>query len=177
MSAMKRVLLLGVLAVFTAGCGESSQEPPGQASEEPSVSVSERPTSEPLTKDEYQQGILAIRERAGPAESLYEDLVVDELPQEQCAEKARRFHAALAGIVSDVEALMPPAGVAVLQERFLVAARESVDEVGRVVERVEEGELRCGDELNSALYGLPSTDRANAVLSELESKGFFVFGE
>jgi len=174
---MKRVLLLGLLAVFTAGCGESSQEPSGQASEDPSVSISEPPASEPLTKEEYQQGILAVRERAGPAESLYEDLVVDELPQEQCAERARRFHIALAGIVSDVEALTPPEDVAALQERFLVAARESVDEVGRVVERVEAGELRCGDELNSALYGLPSTERANAVLPELESKGYFVFGE
>ncbi len=163
MLAMKRWLsLLFVLVTLAAACGSRSTVEP----------------SEPLSKQQYQQRLQALvwKDQIA-AVPLYDDLVMGPRPQSECARKARAFHAKLETIVAKVEALSPPEDVADLQDEFLDAARESVDKVGEAVDDVEAGKLACGEQLNRAIYGLPSTGRAEQALSGIESKGYVIFGE
>ena len=78
-------------------------------------------------------------------------------------------------IVGRVEALRPPLEVGGLQTRFLAAARSSVDEVGEAATDVQRGLLSCGQPLNQRIYGLPSTHRAELVLSEYRDRGYFPY--
>ena len=133
--------------------------------------------SDRLTKSEYLQRMRAIE--AGPAarnaSRLFLRLVVDPgLPRSACAAKARRFHRSLNEIVTAVASLKPPIDVQALQNRFVSAAQESVDEVGRAAEDAEAGTLRCGTPMNERIYGLPSTQRAEKVLSEYAKQGYII---
>lgn len=94
---------------------------------------------------------------------------------EQCKQDATRFHETLEEIVDRIEALRPPAEVEELHRAFLVHAHESVAEVGRAVEDVRGGSLACGLDLNRRIYGLPSTQRAEDVVSELHELGYLQF--
>jgi hypothetical protein len=148
--------LVGLVVVFMlfAGCGGNSR----------------------LSKAEYEAAVLSIvRELQPEATHLFFDIVANEYPREECATKTARFHTVLKEIVDRVEALRPPLEVVGLQARFLAAARKSVDEVGEAAADVQRGLLSCAQPLNRRIYGLPSTDRAEAVLSEYRTRGYFPY--
>ena len=129
-----------------------------------------------LTKQEYRQEVLRPQQTLGvEAGRLFFQLVGRPLPRATCAAKARRFHAALEQIVAQVERLKAPQEIAALQARFVREARVSVALVGRAAADVAAGRLACGQPLNRRIYGLPSTERAEAVLEELQRRGY-VFG-
>jgi hypothetical protein len=155
---MRLALVLVVLAVVT-GCGRSGQQ------------------EKPLTKEGYQLSIQDVNSGSQLAVQLFGELVTGPRPQAECAAKAQAFQRELERIVAEVEALSPPDDVADLQAELLDAARESVDTVGDAVERVEAGELSCGEELNAEIYGLACTERAERALGGIESKGYVIFGE
>jgi hypothetical protein len=133
---------------------------------------------EPLSKDEYQSAILEIvRNREPEVNGLFLDLVVGPLPEEDCAEKAEAFHAEVEELVEEIAALQPPANVAPIQDEFIAAARQSVDRVGEVADQVQAGDVSCGPEINDLIYSLPSSDRAEKAIGELERNGYVVFGD
>jgi hypothetical protein len=156
-----RLLFAGfVSAMLLAGCGSNG------------------PGEERLTKAEYQQRLhnLVSNDQIA-AVHLFDDLVTGPHPQAECGQKAEAFHAELEKIVAKVAALSPPEDVAHLQDEFLDAARESVDKIGQVAQEVAGGKLACGEQLNRAIYGLPSTERAERALNSIESKGYVIFGD
>jgi hypothetical protein len=130
-----------------------------------------------MTKSAYLAKLRAIE--AGPPASdagrLFFELVVEPgLPRAECASRATRFHADLEQIVREVGSLRPPAEVQRLQDRFVAAARESVAAVARAARAARAGTLSCGRQMNSRIYGLPSTRRAEAVLRLLAKKGYVI---
>jgi hypothetical protein len=128
-----------------------------------------------MSRDEYLHRLRAIEAgpRARDASSLFFRLVVEPgLPRRECSAQAHRFHDDLDAIVEDVASLRPPAGVQDLQDRFVVAARESVAAVQRAAADAEAGRLRCGTAMNKRIYGLPSTQRAEEVLLALARRGY-----
>ena len=145
---------LAVVVVLVAGCGDDSR----------------------LSKAEYEAAVLGIVRDVEPeASHLFFDIVANDYPREECATKTARFHEVLKEIVDRVEALRPPLEVAGLQTRFLAAARTSVDEVGEAAADVQRGLLSCGQPLNHRIYGLPSTNRAELVLGEYQTRGYFPY--
>jgi hypothetical protein len=131
-----------------------------------------------LDRQEYLQQIrdIAAGDDAQTASRLFIKLVVDPpLPQGVCRERARDFHDALDRIVDAVDQLNPPADMVALQRQFVAAARQSVRTVGQEVDAVRAGKLRCGSAMNRRIYGLASTERAEAVLREYARHGY-VFG-
>jgi hypothetical protein len=78
-------------------------------------------------------------------------------------------------LVDRVEGLSPPEEVAQLQRQFVDDARESIWTVGEAADEVGAGTLHCGRSMNRRIYGLPSTERAEAVLGEYAKRGY-VFG-
>jgi hypothetical protein len=92
--------------------------------------------------------------------------------RDECLSKGRQFASNLHGILSQIEGLDPPPEAAPLQTRFLVAARTPVATVDDAVAELEAGTLECGAALNSRIYGLESTERAEAALDELSSLGY-----
>jgi hypothetical protein len=151
-----RLTLLGlaVVVVLVAGCGGDSR----------------------LSKAEYEAAVLGIVRDVEPeASHLFFDIVANDYPREECATKTARFHEVLKKLVDRVEALRPPLEVARLQTRFLAAAQTSVDEVGEAASDIQRGLLSCGQPLNQRIYGLPSTDRAELVLSEYRKRGYFPY--
>jgi hypothetical protein len=138
---------------------------------------SQENAGERLTKAEYQDAIRNVLQTSQPADRLFSELVGGDLSQDGCASKLREFHAELEEIVDEVETISPPEDVADLQAEFLAGAHDSVDVVGKTIDRVETGEISCGEQLNRAIYGLASTERAERALYRIESKGYFIFGE
>jgi hypothetical protein len=129
-----------------------------------------------LSKTEYETAVLGIVRNLEPeAGHLFFDIVANDYAREECGTKTSRFHGVLKEIVDRVEALRPPSEVADLQNRFLAAARMSVAEVGAAAADVRRGRLLCGRPLNHRIYGLPSTDRAQQVLSEYRERGYFPY--
>jgi hypothetical protein len=156
--------MLVVLASVAPACGSNSSA---------SSTAHER-----LTKQQYQSRLHELAWVDGVAATqLFDALVTGPRPQADCASDARAFRAQLRAILTKVEALSPPENVAEFQDEFLTAAGESVDKVNQVLDDVEAGKLACGDEVNRAIYGLPSTDRAERAVSRIESKGYVIFGE
>lgn len=177
---MKGALLLGLTALaIAAGCGGSSADRPAPAgSEDSTESVAPPPLpSAPLTREQYFAAVRSIVDGPGRrASGLFGVLVVEQPPRE-CAAAARRFEQALDEIVDATAALSPPAHVAGLHGRFVVAARKAVGGARPALARAQAGELACGDELNAGIYGLPTTARAEAILAKIEAKGYVIFGE
>lgn len=138
-----------VTALLVAGCGGGDREP--------------------LSKTDYQSAMLAAWPQE--ASSMWDRMVVEELPQPECESLIRRFHAVVDTGVERVASLEPPTEVARAHARLVVAARASVAEVGRVARRVEDGAVKCGPGINRALYGMPSTDDAESALDEIERAG------
>jgi hypothetical protein len=130
-----------------------------------------------LSHDEYLQRIREITsdQAAGTASRLFIKLVVEPgLPASTCGSTARLFHSNVDEVISEVAALSPPNDVANLQRRFISAARESSDLVGRAAADATAGRLRCGPPMNRRIYGLPSTDRIDRMLIELREKGYII---
>jgi hypothetical protein len=128
-----------------------------------------------LSHDEYLQKMREIEAGADArsADRLFFKLVTEpELPKAGCLSRAREFARNLRNIVDDVASLRPPRPVQSLQDRFVSAARQSVEEVDGAAKDVEAGSLTCGMPLNRRIYGLPSTLRAQQVLQEFAEKGF-----
>jgi hypothetical protein len=130
-----------------------------------------------LSHDEYLQRIREITSgrAAGTASRLFIKLVVEPgLPAPTCGATASLFHSNVDKVISEVAALSPPNGVADLQRRFVSAARESSDMVGRAAADAAAGRLHCGRPMNRRIYGLPSTDRIDTMLIELREKGYII---
>jgi hypothetical protein len=128
-----------------------------------------------LTHDQYLQKLREIEagSDARSASRLFFELVIDPaLPKETCLARARDFDENLHNIVDEFAALRPPRPVQSLQERFLSAARESIESVDDAVGDVENGSLSCGMPMNRRIYGLPSTERAQQMLQEFRAKGY-----
>jgi hypothetical protein len=179
---VRRVSLTALLAVLAVGCGSSNDAGPGsstEAVEEPSVSVT-GPTDEARATrdDEYFKAVRRIVD--GPARqatAYYGALVVEDTAPDQCPDYARRFKAELDRIVDEADALVPPAHVADLHERFVFAAREAVAAVQEPLASVEAGELQCGRAVYDLIVGLPSTARAERLLWMIEEQGYVIFGQ
>jgi hypothetical protein len=175
------VLVTGLVSVLAVACGTSNDAGPGsstEAVEEPSVSAAEPREEQPLTRDEYFQAVRRIVD--GPARqatAYYGALVVEDTLPEDCPDYARRFKAELDRIVDEADAVVPPAHVADLHERFVAAAREAVAAVQEPLARVQAGELSCGRAVNDLIYGLPSTTRAERLLWKIEEQGYVIFGQ
>lgn len=134
----------------------------------------------PMTKAEYEREAYSIVEGlGGEASRLYSAIVIGFGSRDECKDDTTRFHEVLGEIVARVEHLRPPEEVEELHRAFLIHARESVAEVGRAAEDVRRGEIACGFDLNRRIYGLPSTERAEEVLSEYQELGYFpyLFGQ
>lgn len=130
-------------------------------------------SGERLSKMEYERAVIAIREEHEPeANGLYSRLAASELPSEECAEGVRELHERLEEALDDVEALRPPADVEDLHDEFVTAAGQTVERVGAVAGDVERERVRCGAELNRALYHLRSTRRAQRVLGDFGERGY-----
>jgi len=130
-----------------------------------------------LSHDEYLQRIREITSgrAAGTASRLFIKLVVEPgLPAPTCGATARLFHSNVDELISEVAALSPPNDVADLQRRFVSAARESADVVGRAAADATSGKLHCGRQMNRRIYGLPSTNRIDRMLVELREKGYVI---
>jgi hypothetical protein len=154
------LLTVGVVAVLVAGCGSSA---------------STEPAAEPLTKFEYQQAITKILMSSDRATQLFSDVVYEDGPE--CAAEARELHGEIERMVDEAAGLTPPDDVAALHEEFVAEARISADAVGEAAESAENGDLGCGDEMNSVIYGLPSTERAERALMQIQDKGYNIFFE
>lgn len=177
-SAMRRALLVGLATLAVVGCGASAKDEPAQAGEEPSVSVSQPPSGPSLTRPEYFEAVRAIVDgRAGDATALFNALVAGQLSPKECGQTAEEFGRVLDDIVEQAAALSPPAHVAELHEKFVVAAGKAVPDAQLVLARVEAGALACGEPLNEEIYGLPATKAAERVLSRIEAKGYVIFGQ
>lgn len=141
-------------------------------------SVTRRPASEPLTHEQYQQAIQDIVTGDGrTATRLYTEAVGAELTADACDQTVRGLADSLEAVVRSVEDLRPPKEAADIQGRFLDAARESIGLVRKASDDVHAGDLACGRPLNLRIYGLPSTERAQRALEQLEPLGYFVFGD
>jgi hypothetical protein len=149
---------LATVAVVLAGCGGGDDQ-------------------QRLSKSEYQAAIQEIVQDSAAPTGLYTDLVVGSRPQEECASMMRTFYEEVNDLVERVAALEPPTDVESIQEDFVSAARQSVDQVGEIRDRVEADEVSCGRELNDQLYGMPSSDQAVQAISGLEKQGYVVFGQ
>lgn len=123
-------------------------------------------------------GIQSIREiltDSARASSLYFDLVVRQ-PQDRCAELIAAFDREVGQLIERAAAMPAPRAVAPLHARLVDAARGSIDRVGELESEVVGGELACGQDLNDQLYGMPSTEEAEDAISDLEDRGYVVFG-
>lgn len=156
-----------LVAFCVAGCGSSDSK------------------TQRLSPSEYSQKLMEISERYSPnASRLFTDLVLfapasgtPDLVGPACADSARKFAGILHDIVDSVAALTPPKDVEELQSRFLKEAQVSVAVVDEAARDVEAGRLSCGRDMNARIYGLPSTDQAEAVLNELSEKGYLPAGD
>ncbi|MDX6410965.1 MAG: hypothetical protein QOE91_481 [Gaiellaceae bacterium] len=124
-----------------------------------------------LSKAEYTKRLQEIERRDETATSPFFDIAGHDLPLELCVRETRDLQRAVQKIVDDARALKPPAELARYHEDFLVNAQQSVDAVGAAADKVQNGKLRCGDEMNRAIYGMPSTDRAEKALQDLADHG------
>lgn len=128
-----------------------------------------------LSDDQYLQRMREI-EAGGDARSatqLFLKLVIEPgLPKETCLARAREFDDNLHNLVAEFASLRPPRTVQSLQDRFVSAARQSLESVDGAVRDVQAGSLKCGMPMNRRIYGLPSTLRAQRVLEEFGELGY-----
>lgn len=161
-----KVLTVGICAVGLLGaCGDDTPPPLGE------------PPPAALTHDQYQKALWEIRggQDASRATQLYFN-VVGDLNKEDCAGKTHALHDHLDAIVRHVEGLRPPPEAEHAQRAFLEAAQESVRLVGVAADDVESGKLTCGEPMNSRIYGMASTKRAEQAIEELAKLDYNVLG-
>jgi hypothetical protein len=158
---MRLILFLALLAAgnLVVGCGRDDHAPPGPR----------------LSHDQYLQKMRELEAGvdARSASRLFFELVTEPgLPKETCLARARDFDRNLHDIVDKFAALRPPGPVQSLQNRFVSAARRSIETVDDAVRDVQHGSLECGLPMNRRVYGLSSTMRAEQVLQEFRKKGY-----
>jgi hypothetical protein len=164
---MWRGLAIGlVLAGVVAGCGGSGS---GGSSEGTTGGGGPR-----LSKRGYERAVAQIVEsrEVREADLLFYRLAAGDVTPEQCKVKTRQFVRDVGNGIDAVAKLRPPAEVAGLQARFLIAARGTEKKLRRLVRDVAAGKVRCGPEWNHRAYGLPSTNRAVAILAEYARRGY-----
>jgi hypothetical protein len=130
-----------------------------------------------LGHDGYLQRMREIEAGADArsATQLFLELVIEPgLPNDTCLARAREFDHTLHKIVAEFASLRPPRRVQSLQNRFVSAARETLEAVDGAVREVQAGTLTCGTPMNQRIYGLPSTLRAQQVLEEFGKLGYRV---
>jgi hypothetical protein len=125
---------------------------------------------EPLSPRQYQKAILRTLDHEPRIGGLYYELVVPPVTKEECERKTNALHDEAQQLVDEVSALNPPEEVAQIHARFVDEANQSVDRVGEISDQVAAGQLSCKD-MNSLLYEIPSNDRADQAISELEDHG------
>jgi hypothetical protein len=164
---MWRGLAVGlVVAGVLAGCGGSGS---GGSSEGTTGDDGPR-----LSKRGYERAVAKIVESPGVREAdlLFYRLAAGDVTPEQCRVKTRQFVRDVEKGIDAVAKLDSPAEVAGLQARFVIAARETETKLRRLARDVSAGKVRCGPEWNHRAYGLPSTNRAVAILAEYGRRGY-----
>jgi hypothetical protein len=130
-----------------------------------------------LDHDQYLQKMREIEAgaEARSASRLFLKIVIEPgLPQERCLARAREFDRNLHNMVDEFASLRPPRPVQSLQDRFVSAARQSIEAVDDAVRDVQDASLKCGMAMNRRIYGLPSTLRAEQVLQEFREAGYHI---
>lgn len=164
---MWRGLALGlVVAGAVMGCGGSGA---GGSSDQTSGGDGPR-----LSKRGYERAVAEIVESrpVREAQRLFFKLAAGDVTPEACKVETRVFVRDVGMGIDAVAMLRPPAEVAGLQARILVAGRESERALRRLADDVAAGRVRCGPEWNRRAYGLPSTNRAVAILAEYARRGY-----
>jgi hypothetical protein len=129
-------------------------------------------TATPLSREEYQGALFGLLEQASGLAGDYTQLVVRRRPRAACARMLRRFIRRLYTLAEKAAAMHPPADAAEVHRRTVRAGQDSLATVMMALDSVNSGDVSCGRELNSRLYGLPSTKRMEAGMRELERLGY-----
>ena len=158
---MRTILFLTLLVAgnLVVGCGNEDHAPQGPR----------------LDHDQYLQKMRELEAGADArsASRLFLKIVIEPgLPKEACIARASDFGQNLHNIIDEFASLRPPRPVQSLHDRFVSAARQSIDTVDDAVRDVQDGSLRCGMPMNRRIYGLASTARAEQVLQEFRQKGY-----
>ena len=164
---MWRSLLVGVvLARVVVGCGGSGA---GGSSEGTTGDDGPR-----MSKRGYERAVAQIVDSRGvrEAQRLFIYLAAGEVNRQECMVETRQFVRDVGSGIDAVAELNPPAAVAGLQSRFLDAARETETKLRRLAADVSAGKVRCGPGWNHRAYGLPSTNRAVAILAGYARHGY-----
>ena len=134
---------------------------------------------ERLTKGEYLERGREIQVSTSllDAGRLFFRLSSGRVSAEECQDGTVRFRDAAASVVAEVDEIRPPQEIEQIHDRLVAAAQESIDALDGLVDDVSAGEVSCGQEWNRRAYGLASTERAQAVLKELEQQGYDFIGE
>jgi hypothetical protein len=136
-----------------------------------------RPVRGRLTRRGYQRAIWRIVNDAAEPTRLFTALVVRRRPVAECSRLMWDFTGRVGGLLDRVAGLDPPAAVAGIQREFLDAAWRSWRRLEEIGADVASGRVRCGQDLNDLIYGMPSTERAERAIARLERRGYRVFGE
>jgi hypothetical protein len=136
-------------ALLVAGCGSNSG-PKRLSHDDYVAAIDEIETSAPARDAERRFFTLA----AGAETS-------------ECVAGSKAFARDIHQIIGAVAALVPPADVADLQARFLVAARQSSAKIDLLAKDVAAYRVDCGSDWNHRAYALPSTIRAQKAMTEL----------
>jgi hypothetical protein len=166
---MWRSIAIGVvLAGLLAGCGGTG----GAGSSEQATS-GDGPR---LSKRQYERAVAEIIESqpVREADRLFFKLAAGDVTAQECTTETRQFVSDVGSGIDAVARLNPPVEVAGLQARIVVAGRESEKQLQRLAEDVAAGKVSCGPQWNSRAYGLPSTDRAVAILAEYARRGYLM---
>jgi hypothetical protein len=127
-----------------------------------------------LSKRGYERAVAVIVESRAvrQADRLFFSLAAGDVTTEGCKVKTSRFVRDVGKGIDAVAKLSPPAEVADLHARFLVAARETQKTLRRLARDVSAGKVRCGPQWDRRAYGLPSTNRAVAILAAYARRGY-----
>jgi hypothetical protein len=106
------------------------------------------------------------------AQRLFISLAAGDVTGHECKVGTRQFVREVGHGIDAIANLSPPAEVAGLQARFLIAARETERKLRRLAADVSAGNVHCGPGWNSRAYGLPSTNRAVAILAAYARRGY-----
>ena len=111
-------------------------------------------------------------DRVREAERLFFTLAAGDVTEEQCKTETRRFVRDVGEATDAVAEPNAPAEVADLQTKLITAGRVSESKLLELADDVAAGDVRCGQEWNERAYGLPSTNRAVAILAEYARRGY-----
>ena len=136
-----------------------------------------RPVRGRLAPRGYQRAIWRVLSDTTEPTRLFTALVVRRRPVAECSRLMRNFTGRVGQLLGRVAGLDPPPAVAGIQREFLVAAWSSWRRLEKIGGDVTTGRVRCGDDLNNRIYGMPSTERAERAIARLERRGYRVFGE